>query len=51
MIMRERLISEWDSLLVTHPEIDEIISKLCIGSITVNEAIQILSSSIVQSRE
>ena len=51
MIMRERLISEWDSLLVTHPEIDEIISKLCIGSITVNEAIHILSSSIVHSRE
>jgi len=51
MIMRERLISEWDSLLVTHPEIDEIIAKLCIGSITVNEAIHILSSSIVQSRE
>ncbi len=51
MIMRERLISEWDSLLVTHSEIDEIIAKLCIGSITVNEAIQILSSSIVQSGE
>ena len=51
MIMREKLISEWDSMLVTHPEIDELIAKLCIGSITVNEAIHVVGSSIVQSRE
>ena len=46
MMMMERLISEWDSILVTHPEIDKIISELCDGSITVREAIEILVSSI-----
>jgi len=49
MMMRERLISEWESLLVSHSEIDEILAKLCAGSITVSEAIQILSSSTGQS--
>ena len=49
MMMRERLISEWESLLVSHPEIDEILAKLCTDSITVSEAIQILSSSTGQS--
>lgn len=46
MMMRERLISEWDSVLVSHPEIDNIISELCDGSITLREAIEILVSSI-----
>ena len=46
MMMMERLISEWDSVLVSHPEIDNIISELCDGSITVREAIEILVSSI-----
>ena len=46
MMMMERLISEWDSILVSHPEIDNIISELCDGSITVREAIEILVSSI-----
>ncbi len=46
MMMMERLISEWDSTLVSHPEIDNIISELCDGSITVREAIEILVSSI-----
>ena len=46
MMMMERLISEWDSILVSHPEIDKIISELCDGSITVREAIEILVSSI-----
>ena len=32
MMMMERLISEWDSILVSHPEIDKIISELCDGS-------------------
>ena len=45
MMMMERLISEWDSILVSHPEIDKIISELCDGSITVREAIEILVSS------
>ena len=46
MMMMERLISEWDSILVSHPEIDKIISDLCDGSITVREAIKILVSSV-----
>ena len=46
MMMMERLISEWDAALVSHPEIDKIISELCDGSITVREAIEILVSSI-----
>ena len=46
MMMMERLISEWDSILVSHPEIDKIISELCDGSITVREAIEILASSV-----
>ena len=46
MMMRERLLSEWDSILVSHPEIDNIVSELCDGSITVREAIEALVSSI-----
>jgi len=46
MMMMERLISEWDSILVSHPEIDNIISELCDGSITVRQAIEILVSSM-----
>ena len=46
MMMRERLLSEWDSILVSHPEIDNIVSELCDGSITLREAIEILVSSI-----
>ena len=46
MMMMERLISEWDSILVSHHEIDNIISKLCDGSITIREAIEILVSSV-----
>ena len=50
MIMREVLISEWDSLLVSHPEIDEIITKLCDSSITIDEAIKLLRASIPNGR-
>ena len=46
MMMMERLISEWDAALVSHPEIDNIISELCNGSITVRQAIEILVSSM-----
>ena len=46
MMARERLISEWDSILVSHPEIDNIVSELCDGSITLREAIEALVSSI-----
>jgi LAO/AO transport system kinase len=42
MIMREMLISEWDSILLSHPEIDELIRKLCDSSITIDEAIESL---------
>ena len=47
MMMMERLISEWVSVLVSHPEIDNIISELCDGSITVRQAIEILVSSMI----
>ncbi|MEC7426048.1 MAG: GTP-binding protein [Candidatus Thermoplasmatota archaeon] len=46
MMMRERLLSEWDSILVSHPEIDNIVSELCDGSITLREAIEALVSAI-----
>ncbi len=46
MMMMERLISEWDAALVSHPEIDNIISELCDGSITIRQAIEILVSSM-----
>ena len=46
MMMRERLLSEWDSILVSHPEIDNIVAELCDGSITLREAIETLVSSI-----
>ena len=46
MMMMERLVSEWDAALVSHPEIDNIISELCDGSITVRQAIEILVSSM-----
>jgi len=50
MIMREVLISEWDSMLVSHPEIDDIITKLCDSSITIDEAIKLLRTSIPNGR-
>jgi len=46
LTMRERLLSEWDSIIVSNPEIDEIIAKLCDGSITMSKAIQTLGKSI-----
>ena len=42
VIMREMLISEWDSVLLSHPEIDEVIRKLCDSSITIGDAIDSL---------
>ncbi len=42
VIMREMLISEWDSILLSHPEIDEVIRKLCDSSITIGDAINSL---------
>ena len=46
LIMRELLISEWDSILLSHPEIDDVIQKLCDNSITIVEAIKSLRTSI-----
>jgi len=43
--MREMLISEWDSILLSHPEIDEVIRKLCDSSITIGDAINSLRKS------
>ena len=37
--MREMLISNWDSLLLNHSQIDIYLEKLCRGSITINDAI------------
>ncbi|RJU87564.1 MAG: hypothetical protein DWB89_01255 [Candidatus Poseidoniales archaeon] len=45
VIMREMLISEWDSILLSHPEIDEVIRKLCDSSITIGDAINSLRKS------
>ena len=42
VIMREMLISAWDSILLSHPEIDEVIRKLCDSSITIGDAINSL---------
>ena len=42
VIMREMLISEWDSILLSHPEIDEVIRKLCDSSITIGDVINSL---------
>jgi len=50
VIMREMLISEWDSILVSHPEIDDIVAQLCDSSITIDEAIELLISTIDDSR-
>ncbi len=50
IIMSEMLISEWDSLLISHPEIDQIIEKLCNNSITIGEAIDSLITSIHNGR-
>ena len=36
----ERLLSEWDSILVSHPEIDNIVSELCDGSITLRRPLR-----------
>ena len=50
IIKREMLISEWDSLLVSHPEIDQTIVKLSNNSITIEEAINSLMKSILHGR-
>ncbi len=44
--MRERLISEWDSLLLGHPEIESVLEKLCDSSITIAEAIDSMRNTL-----
>jgi len=43
---RELLLAQWDSLLLSHHEIEQHLEKLCDGSITVAEAINHMSSSL-----
>ena len=50
VIMREMLISEWDSVLLSHPEIDEVIRKLCDSSITIGDAIDSLRKTPLNGR-
>ena len=50
VIMREMLISEWDSILLSHPEIDEVIRKLCDSSITIGDAIDSLRKTSLNGR-
>ena len=50
VIMREMLISEWDSVLLSHPEIDEVIRKLCDNSITIGDAIDSLRKTSLNGR-
>ena len=50
VIMREMLISEWDSVLLSHPEIDEVIRKLCDSSITIGDAIDSLRKTSLNGR-
>ena len=42
----ERLIANWNSLLLTHPQIDSQIENLCDGSITIREAITSMGTSM-----
>ena len=42
----ERLIANWNSLLLTHPQIDSHIENLCEGSITIREAITSMGTSM-----
>ena len=42
---RERLIASWDSVLLSHPEIESHMEKLCDGTITVDEAIKSMGST------
>jgi len=49
--MRERLISEWDSLLLDHPEIESVLEKLCDSSITITEAIDAMRNTLQREVE
>tara|TARA_Y100000588_G_scaffold90345_3_gene97226 strand:- start:554 stop:988 length:435 start_codon:yes stop_codon:yes gene_type:complete len=43
---RERLISHWVSLLITHERIESNLEKLSNGSITINDAIDSIGNSL-----
>ena len=49
--MREMLISNWDSLLLNHSQIDLYLEKLCSGSITVNDVINSMITEIIPRGE
>lgn len=49
--MREMLISNWDSLLLNHSQIDLYMEKLCRGSITINDAINSMITTIISREE
>ena len=40
--VRERLLSAWDSRLLGHPRINEVLDAVETGSITLDEAVEIL---------
>ncbi|MAH99047.1 MAG: methylmalonyl Co-A mutase-associated GTPase MeaB [Euryarchaeota archaeon] len=44
--IRQRLVSSWNSLLTTHPEIDSLLEKVCDGSITLSNAIKHMGKTI-----
>lgn len=43
--VRERLLSAWDSRLLAHPRLNEVIDALETGSITLDEAVEIVGLS------
>ena len=43
--VRERLLSAWDSRLLAHPQLNEVIDALETGSITLDEAVEIVGLS------
>ena len=49
--MREMLISNWDSLLLNHSQIDLYLEKLCSGSITINDVIKSMITEIIPRGE
>jgi len=40
---RERLLSAWDSRLISHPQFNEVIQALSAGTITLDEALEQIS--------
>jgi len=49
--IRERLIANWNSTLLSHPEIESYLGKIGDGSITVDEAIEDIVCSLIRDGE